>query len=182
MADQGARDWYEKGVEQHYRRHAADYRNPHAEVIDAIVKLAVARWPIERGTVCDLACGAGEFTLALRAALGEAMPEVVGLDPFTAQAYTSQTGGVCEAIGFEQIVAGEIRGQRFSLIGCSFAMHLCPISLLPALCMELAQRAGAMLIITPHKRPTIQDDWGWEPLGEILHQRVRARGYRSQLI
>lgn len=125
----------------------------------------------------DLAAGSGEATLALKALHPAATFHAI--DPYTSQAYTARTGWPCENLTFEQISTGALRDRRYSLIVCSFAMHLVEPSRLPSLCMELATLAPQLLILTPHKRPIIKPAWNWELAGEILYLRVRARFYRS---
>jgi hypothetical protein len=105
---------------------------------------------------------------------------ISAIDPFTAKAYEARTGRPCENMSFEQIASGGLRGRRFSMIVCSFALHLAEPSRLPTLCWELAGVAGQLLILTPHKRPTIEPAWGWTQTHETLYQRVRARLYVSQ--
>ena len=105
------------------------------------------------------------------------MVPISAIDPFTAAAYETRTGQSCARITFEQIAEGALRGQSYSIIVCSFAMHLVDASRLPALCWELAQIAPQLMILTPHKRPILREDWGWRLHEEILHQRVRARLY-----
>ena len=61
----------------------------------------------------------------------------------------------------------------------SFAMHLCEKSRLPALALQLSLISPAMLILTPHKRPNIRDEWGWKLQSEFVVQRIRARMYNS---
>ena len=57
---------------------------------------------------------------------------------------------------FADIAADALSGREYSLIVCSFALHLCEPSRLPALAFELARAADAMLILTPHKKPEIR--------------------------
>ena len=103
---------------------------------------------------------------------------VTGVDPFTAEAYAARTGSAAETHSFADIAAGSMTGRRFSLIVCSFALHLCEISRLPALLYQLGQMSDSLLILTPHKRPQIQREWGWEQIGENILDRVRVRMYR----
>jgi len=102
---------------------------------------------------------------------------ISAIDPYTHVAYTKRTGAPCEALTFEQIAAGALRGRVYSLIACSFAMHLVESSRLASLCYALSQLSQSLLILTPHKRPTLRPEWGWTLKHEILHERVRARLY-----
>lgn len=197
----GARDWYEDGVADHYREHGSSYRNPHAPIIDRCLEVAVVRWPLKLDHVLDLAAGAGEFTLGLSRAIRLPLApsseprgvdvslsddsrhslRVSGCDPFTTSAYEAQTGLACLQLTFEQIAAGALRGERYSLVGCSFAMHLCPLSLLPTLLIELSQAAHQLIVISPHKRPIIRDGWGWRLMDSFTEQRVHVRLLESTL-
>jgi hypothetical protein len=183
MSD-SARDWYREGVASHYREHGRDYANPHAPIVRALLDDVVPRWSLDLAHVLDLACGAGEVTVALRdsVSLRDRATRIDGIDPFTGDAYRRATGQPCEPISFEQIAAGALRGRRYSLVVCSFAMHLCPESMLPALGTELAQVTPRLLILTPHKRPALRESHGWTLSGERIRERVRARLYTSRLI
>ncbi len=134
----------------------------------------------------DLAAGSGEITLAIRAVPRADFPQTGGatptlrisaIDPFTADAYRARTGLSCEQMTFEQIAEGALRGRSYSLVVCSFAMHLVDASRLPALCWELAQITPQLVILTPHKRPVLRAEWGWTLREEIMQDRVRARLY-----
>jgi SAM-dependent methyltransferase len=180
-ADRGAargedaiRAAYEReGPDAFYRLHGADYRNPHEHIVRGVLAHAVEAWQCNLSAVLDLACGSGEATLALR----EHGALVVGADPFTGAAYLARTGSAALPLSFEQIARGDLAGQTYSLIVCSFALHLLERSRLPALCLALSQLSPALLVVTPHKRPAIEAAWGWTLREEILQDRVRARLY-----
>lgn len=167
------------GVDAYYRRHASTYRNPHEDAIRAALDGAIGDWSFDLSHVLDLAAGSGEVTLALREF---GAMRVDAIDPFTADAYRVRTGAPCEALDFAAIVAGALAGRRYSLIVCSFAMHLCELSRLPALSQQVSLVAPSLLILTPHKRPALRPEWGWDLHGERVTQRVRARLYRSTTI
>lgn len=164
------------GVEGYYQAHGADYANPHEPLVGAAIDQCLSRHPLDLGGVLDLACGTGEATLPLlaRGAL------VSGIDPYTAGAYAPRTGRPVEAMTFEQIAAGHLRGREYSLIVCSFALHLVEESRLPGLCWELSRLAPHLLLIAPHKKPAIEPAWGWSLLEEqklvaAFDNRLRAR-------
>lgn len=166
--------YVEYGVRQYYETHGAAYRNPHEPIIRELLALAVQTWRLDLNHVLDLACGSGEVTLALRP-LGAGSIE--GIDPFTAQAYQARTGQTADPFTFEQIASGVLAGRQYNVIVCSFALHLVAVSWLPALCYQLAQISPALLILTPHKRPILKPEWGWNAPSELIHKRVRARLY-----
>lgn len=77
---------------------------------------------------------------------------------------------------------------------CSFALHLIESpSGLFSLLWQLSLKARWLVILAPHKRPEIKEGWGWckwdidswrecrmsDYTGEILHDRVHCRVYRS---
>ncbi|HEX8913365.1 MAG TPA: class I SAM-dependent methyltransferase [Humisphaera sp.] len=177
--DLSIRAEYERlGPDAYYRLHGADYRNPHEHAIGKALRTAVERWRPDLSRVLDLAAGSGEATLVLRS-LGAG--DVAGIDPFTHAAYERRTGRPCEPMTFEQVAAGGLAGRSYSLVVCSFAMHLVAESRLPLLASQLAAVAPAMWILTPHKRPRIDERWGWTLADELVVQRVRVRTHRSTM-
>jgi SAM-dependent methyltransferase len=178
MPDDAIRQQYERyGARGYYEQFGAGYRNPHERAVGAALHAAVSTWDLDLTHVLDLACGSGEVTLALRDGLGAAA--VDGLDPFTGAAYQARTGQRAEALSFEAIAAGALEGRRYSLVVCSYALHLLEASRLPAVVYQLSRLSATLLVLTPHKRPQLRPEWGWLQMGELVVQRVRARGYQS---
>jgi SAM-dependent methyltransferase len=164
------------GVQAYYTQHGATYRNPHEPIVRDVLAQAVERWRLDLRLVLDLACGSGEATLALRD-LGAGSIE--GADPYTGVAYRARTGQEAQPWSFEAIARGALAGRRYSLIVCSFGLHLAPPSWLPGLAYQLGLAAGALLVVTPHKRPHLNPAWGWILQDEFLRDRVRARYYTT---
>ncbi len=161
------------GVDAYYQTFGASYRNPHEKQIHAL--LEQIRPELDLSAVLDLACGSGEVTLKLL----EFGAKVEGIDPYTSQAYLERTKQTAQAISFEDIADGALEGRTYSLIVCSFAMHLVPISRLALLCYALTQISSSLLILTPHKRPILKPEWGWRLEQELFFERVRARLYQT---
>jgi SAM-dependent methyltransferase len=171
------REEYERhGADAYYRQFGSTYRNPHEDSIVRCLQLATERWPMDLSRVLDLAAGSGEVTLALRE-LGA--KSIDAIDPYTADAFAQRTGRSAEAFDFAQIAAGALEGRSYSLIVCSFALHLCEPSRLPGLMYQLSLVGDSLLVLTPHKRPRIEREWGWEATGEFVVERVRTRWYRA---
>ncbi len=164
----------ELGVEEYYSHFGAEYRNPHELIIAEVLREAVSRWNLDLTQVLDLACGSGEVTLVLQQ-LGA--KQIDGVDPFTGEAYLARTSQQAEAVSFEQVASGAMAGRRYSLVVCSFAMHLVAESWLPSLLFQLGELSDYLLILTPHKRPELKAEWGWMLDGEFMIERVRARLY-----
>jgi hypothetical protein len=167
----------EHGADAYYREHADDYVNPHEQEIRQCIEMAMDRWPLDLSRVLDLAAGSGEASLALRE-LGAG--EIDAGDPYLFAQYERRVGRPCERYSFEDIAAGVLAGREYKLIACSFALHLVEASRLPVVCSQLALIAPALLVLTPHKRPEIRPQWGWELAGEFVWARVRVRWYRSR--
>jgi SAM-dependent methyltransferase len=167
----------QNGVRGFYENYGATYRNPHEETIRTIIRQIVEQWNLDLSRVLDLACGSGEVTLAL---CEVGCDTVEGVDPYTAHAYHERTGKHAEPYTFEQIAAGALLGRDYSLIACSFALHLLEESRLPGLLAQLALLSDTLLILTPHKRPKIKESWGWVQTDELVVERVRVRLYRSE--
>ena len=164
------------GVRGFYAESGADYRNPHEPQIRRCIRLVVEKWEPDLTKVLDLAAGSGEATLALRE-LGAGA--IDGVDPFTAEAYRHRTGQPAEELTFEDVAGGALVARHYTLVFCSFALHLCEPSRLPAVAQQLSLIGDALLILTPHKRPVIKPEWGWRLVGEEVSERVRARLYCS---
>ena len=169
-------EYESRGVRGFYADAGAEYRNPHEPQLRRCIRAAVEAWRPDLSRVLDLAAGSGEATLALRE-LGAAA--VDGADPYTADAYLRRTGQAAERFTFEDVAAGALGGRRYTLVVCSFALHLCEPSRLPAVAQQLSLVGDRLLILTPHKRPVIKAEWGWEMVGEVVVERVRARMYAS---
>lgn len=175
-ADPAVRNAYARhGVDAFYRGVGATYRNPHEPIIRRSLCTLVPAWRLDLSRVLDLAAGSGEVTLALRE-LGAAHVDAV--DPYTAGAYRARTGAACEPLTFEDVAAGAVAGRSYTLVVCSFAMHLCEPSRLPGLAYALSLAAPSLLILTPHKRPDLRPEWGWTLAEERVIERVRSRLYR----
>ncbi len=165
------------GVKNYYAQFGAEYRNPHEPIIAEVMREAVSRWSLDLSHVLDLACGSGEVTLVLRE-LGAR--QIDGIDPYTGEAYLGRTSQQAETFSFEEIAAGALEGRQFSVVVCSFAMHLIEESWLPSLLFQVAGISDCLLIITPHKRPELKAEWGWTLKDEFVIERVRARLYKKQ--
>lgn len=166
----------EYSVKGFYEKFGDEYRNPHEAAIGQILQISVKNWQLDLHQVLDLACGSGEVTLILHDLGAE---NIDGIDPYTYNAYLKRTGKIAETYTFEEIADGILSDRYYSLIVCSFALHLVAESRLPTLAYQLSQIADSMVIITPHKRPELKAEWGWIWLDEILLERVRSRLFSS---
>ncbi len=163
------------GVAGFYERFGATYSNPHEPQIKLLLEKLIPEWSLDLSSVLDLACGSGEVSSVILSHGGS----VTGIDPFTFEAFQKRTDLEAERWTFEDIANGALEGRQFSLIVCSFALHLVEASRLPTVAFQLAQVADSLLILTPHKRPNLKQDWGWKLESEVLETRVRARLYRT---
>lgn len=178
MSDDAIRKHYEvHGAQGYYEQFGGSYRNPHEPIIADVIAYALKTWPLDTSHVLDLACGSGEVTLALRT---HGITHITGVDPYTGAAYHERTGQTVLPYRFEEIATGALT-DSYSLIICSFAMHLVAESWLPALCYTLASLAPDLIILTPHKRPQLKPSWGWDLKAEVVIDRVRARWYHAAL-
>ena len=166
---------YERhGADQFYQQYGGEYRNPHEPIIRRSLEIAHREWKLDLSSVLDLAAGSGEVTLALRE-LGAGA--IVGVDPFTCEAYQQRTGQPALRLDFADLAAGALQERQFSLIVASFALHLCEASRLPLLMQQLSRLGSTLVVLTPHKRPSIRREWGWELRQEMVIERVRCRLY-----
>lgn len=159
-----------------YKDEGDEYRNPHEPQIRRSLEIAVRDWDLDVSRVLDLAAGSGEVTLALR---HPGAVSIDAIDPFTFRAYENRVGQPAGRETFEQIGAGALAGRNYSLIVCSFALHLLEESRLPCVAYQLSCVGAQLLILTPHKRPRIREEWGWKLQREMVVHRVRSRLYSS---
>lgn len=165
------RDEYaEQGVEAYYRASADVYENPHFIYIKSLLEQNQHR--IDYSKVLDFSCGGGEVTVILRGILGDAFStdKILGTDPFTFRLYEKNTGCRCFGYSFDDVIKGRLNKKLhhnpedenpiFSSIICSFAMHLCPEKQLYALVSQLFLLSKTLVIITPHKRPQLEELMG----------------------
>lgn len=218
------RNNYAAGVAEYYTRHASStYRNPHYPgILKTLLTFLDAFADASQSTktdwhVLDMAAGSGEVTEALltwqkrRQArkLGCPALQIVATDPYTSPAYVARTGLECLPLSFSEITEGSLPSspEIYDLTICSFALHLLTeTSQLWALLSILALRSTHLVVLAPHKKPAIKQEWGWiridpwtmreicdtkrmQDVGgkrgdgwEIYEERVRLRVYKSSSI
>lgn len=170
MPDKAIRNEYaEIGVEKFYELHSRNYRNPHEFVIKKLVNIAQESGVVGKNVI-DLCCGSGEVTMALKNCV------VTGVDPYTSDAYFIRTGRKSNPLDFKNIAQGHLKGHYDSVI-CSFALHLCPISLLPMVLWRLGEITDTLIVISPNKKPDCDNISGWILVDEVLIDRVRMKIY-----
>ena len=173
----GIRDHYaEVGVESYYLENGNSYQNPHFPQVRQLLINNQSR--IDYSYTLDFCCGSGEVSLVLQE-LGYPLP--TASDPFTSGAYRKNFNRDCLELSFADIIRGKLIDQ-FSAIICSFAMHLCPPKQLYPLTYQLFQCTSTLIIITPHKRPMLEELSGVVLRFEdfVLTERgkkVRLKGY-----
>lgn len=146
----------EQGVDAYYEEHGNTYENPHFAQIATLLENNQSR--IDYAQVLDFCAGGGEVSQVLQK-LG--YTEVMGCDPYTHELYTTNTQRPCLTFNFQEVIQGKLNealaSQKLSGIICSFAMHLCPEKQLYPLVYNLFQLTNQLVIITPHKRPVLED-------------------------
>ena len=100
------------------------------------------------------------------------------IDPYTYEAYEAAMGGrPCQRLSFVDIAATGLSRHDYDVVICSFALHLAPPSVLYAVCVQLALSARYLIILTPHKRPVVEEYMGWTLQHEMVQDKVRRRVY-----
>lgn len=144
------------GVDAYYQQYGYAYQNPHLEQITTLLTQNKER--LDYSQVLDFCAGGGEVSLILQQ-LG--FPDSIGSDPYLQELYQKNTQQTCYNWSFETAVKQGLDGQ-YSCIICSFALHLCPSDLLYALVLQLFQHSSLLVVITPHKRPILEQYEGVE--------------------
>lgn len=164
------------GVEDFYKKHGNEYSNPHEPIIRSLMSKVLNDYDLNFDKVLDLAAGKGEITNIL---YDNNIKNVNAIDPYTFEVYQKETGNACERLSFDDIQTGKLNGRYYNTIICSFALHLADESKLPNICWNLSQICDNLVILTPHKRPEIKSEWGFELESEIKEDKVRVRIYKS---
>ena len=173
------RSKYQKfGVKNFYAFHGGEYKNPHEEAIGKSITYIYQNWNLDFSNVLDLACGKGEVTKILQN-LG--VTNIEAADGFLSGEYEKEIGKTCLDMKFEDIMKGSLYGNNYSLIICSYAVHLLDYSKLPVFLYQIGESTDDLLILGPHKRPYIKDTWGWFLEKEIILDRVRSRHFSSTM-
>jgi SAM-dependent methyltransferase len=188
MAHSMRKEYDENGVEGFYLKHGATYRNKHGPEIKRVVRYVKAKLPTELSDprtirILDLACGSGESTLALVENKVAVLENVDACDPYTYAAFEEVCGKPAFRWSFEDIADGVLEDVPcYNLTVCSFALHLLDVSKLFGCCYQLALKSNYLLLLSPHKRPEIKPEMGWEFLFEIVEDRIHAKLFRSRLL
>lgn len=219
---------YAGGVDKYYSEHASTtYRNPHypgilktlSVLLDTYMKTLLKvtdAAAVPSVHILDMAAGSGEATEAIltweRKRALKKLPcpifNIVATDPYTGPAYKLRTGRDCLPLSFADITQGSLPEypETIDMVICSFALHLLTeSSQLWALLQSLSSRARYLVVLAPHKKPTIKDEWDWQRVDpwtwedvddrvapaamggkrgdgyEIYEERVRLRLWRSRL-
>ncbi|MCP4442186.1 MAG: class I SAM-dependent methyltransferase [Aureispira sp.] len=151
------RKLYEQlGVDKYYRQYGDEYQNPHVGQVQEL--LVNNEKHIDYSQVLDFCAGGGEVSWILKEL---SYTSITGSDPFTHKLYTKNLGQPCAKWTFDDVIKGKLKGQ-YSAIVCSFAMHLCPPERLYPLMLQLFQCSPTLVILTPHKRPALEELEGVE--------------------
>lgn len=143
-------EYEKKGVAQYYLEHGNEYINPHYHDIHA----AITKWRnlFENKSIIDLCAGSGEVSTSLKSIA----QSIEGIDPFTYQSYQRNTRLKCHQHDFKRL-AFEGFPVKADMIVCSYAIHLCPESMIHQLTWQMTNVCNELIILSPHKSFRIPD-------------------------
>jgi len=177
------------GVDGYYESYGASYKNPHDAPLRKSLSQALDKWyksfSLSFSNTLDLACGSGESTLAIehwcnKRGIDEKDVTIAGADPYTHEAYKQRVGREAQQFSFSDIQAGHLEGRRYSTVISSFALHLLTDkSQLWATMLQLSFATNHLIVMTPHKRPELEEKMGFQLLDEVRAERIRVRLYKS---
>jgi hypothetical protein len=155
-------EYADHGVEAFYKTNAHVYENPHFPYIQSLLEQNKNR--LDYCSVLDFCGGGGEVTVILQ---GMGFENSIGCDPFTHKLFEKNTGKKCWRFSFDDVVKRKLTAKYppqystekkpFSSIICSFGMHLCLEKMLHPLVFQLFTLTDTLVIITPHKRPVLEE-------------------------
>lgn len=167
------RSKYQKyGVKNFYEWNFDQYNNPHEPIIQKSIKFVNDNWKVKFNKSLDLAAGTGEVSKTL---IRLGYKNIDACDAYSSDYYETNTNIKCEKISFDDIINGALDDKKYDIIICSFALHLLEQSKLPIFLYKLTQISKQLLILSPHKRPEIKEEWGWKLQNEIVIDKVRTR-------
>lgn len=168
------RSKYQKyGVKNFYQFNYDQYNNPHEPIINDSLKFVNENWKVNFSKTLDLACGKGEVSKAL---IKLGYNNIDAVDAYSCKYYITEH---CQTLAFDDIIKGALDNKKYSIVVCSFALHLLEISKLPTLLYKLTQISDQLLILSPHKRPEIKENWGWSLQNEMVLDKVRTRLFNN---
>lgn len=146
------RNLYEQlGVEKYYREYGSQYTNPHLEQVHELLINNSNR--LDYSSILDFCAGGGEVSMILK---DMGFDNTTASDPFTQLLYKKNLNKKCHNWSFDTVIKGQLKGN-YSCIISSFAMHLCEEEKLYPLVLALFQHTSSLVIITPHKRPQLEN-------------------------
>ena len=146
------RKLYEQlGAQKYYQQYGDSYQNPHQEYIKQLLQANENR--LDYRQILDFCAGSGEVTTTIQK-LG--YDKSTASDPYTAVLFEQKTKQKCFSWSFDDVIKGHLVGKYSSII-CSFAMHLCEEEKLYPLVTNLFAHTNSIVIITPHKRPQLEN-------------------------
>ncbi len=169
------KNYQEYGIENFYKKFSKNYINPHEPKINRAIKFIVENWDMDLYKILDLAAGSGEVTRSL---MEMGYNAIEGADPFTFLLYEKKTGKICHKISFDNILLGKFK-KKYSTIICSFALHLADESKLPMIIWNLSIMTKNLIILSPHKKPIIKENWGLNLYKKIEIERIKITWYKS---
>lgn len=169
-------EYVKKGVDGFYRENASTYENPHEAIIHSHLIHLERNGFIKNTSLLDLCCGTGQVSNFLKK---RGYRKISGCDPYTNLEYTKRTGLKAFNFDFMKISCGALKGQKYDYVICSFALHLCPISILPNVLYALSEVAEKLIVISPHKKPEINQYW--EEEHRFVSERVTTRVFKNNV-
>ena len=158
--------------------HCNKYKNPHSKKFGPIIKKVIQWLPFDlsiesqKCPVLDLACGTGEITIQL---MNQNIDHVVGIDPFLATSYSENTSKPVLQNSFEDIYQEKILLEKYSIVFCSYALHLCED---PSALLEVLKRYTQYLcVVTPHGLPIISLESGWVRIFDFKYSNIKVYLY-----
>ena len=142
-----------EGSDDYYRHHALEYKNPHEEQVRELVLRNAER--LDYSQALDLCAGGGEVSKVWQA-LG--YDNFMACDAYTHQLYKRNLKKPCLPYSFDDFLRGKFTfPHQFTCMLSSFALHLCPEEWLFVVTQNLFAYTDNLVIITPHKRPVLEE-------------------------
>lgn len=142
------------GVDNYYLNFGESYVNYHENSIQEVLE-TLFKNEIENKSFLDFCSGDGLITKILKSFKNINNCSFTGLDKYLAERYIKETKENCIVNSFEDVAKGSILNLNFDITICSFALHLCPFSILENVLFVLSYISKELIIISPSKNTRV---------------------------
>jgi len=162
------------GVDRYYQEFGYEYINPHFNYIKILINKLIIENIVDLTKVLDLSSGNGEVTDILT---NNGVNNIEACDPYLCDNYRNNFNYRCFDCSFDDIFNGKLN-DKYSVIFCSYALHLSDNSKLPNILWNLSLITDHLVILSPNNKPVINN--GFDLIYSDRYKKSRIKVYKSK--